>query len=179
MLKRILLFSSALLLFVVQLCFANVIVPMFAVPNDGPPINIGTVSIKPSPKGLLFVPNLHQLKPGEHGFHIHENASCADAAMAAGGHLDPKKTGKHLGPYNDAGHLGDLPVLLVDKSGNATKPVLAPRLKLADIDKHALIIHEDGDNYSDIPKPLGGGGKRIACGVIYLCSPINKMYCKK
>lgn len=27
----------------------------------------------------------------------------------AGGHLDPEKTGKHLGPYNDKGHLGDLP----------------------------------------------------------------------
>jgi Cu-Zn family superoxide dismutase len=28
------------------------------------------------------------------------------------------------------------------------------------------MIHEGGDNYSDQPKPLGGGGARIACGVI-------------
>lgn len=27
-------------------------------------------------------------------------------ALAAGGHLDPNKTGVHLGPYNDKGHLG-------------------------------------------------------------------------
>jgi Cu-Zn family superoxide dismutase len=28
------------------------------------------------------------------------------------------------------------------------------------------MIHAGGDNYSDTPKPLGGGGERIACGVV-------------
>ena len=28
------------------------------------------------------------------------------------------------------------------------------------------MIHDGGDNYADDPKPLGGGGGRIACGVI-------------
>ncbi|SSP59941.1 Cu/Zn superoxide dismutase [Acinetobacter baumannii] len=28
------------------------------------------------------------------------------------------------------------------------------------------MIHAGGDNYSDSPLPLGGGGARIACGVI-------------
>ena len=28
------------------------------------------------------------------------------------------------------------------------------------------MIHAGGDNYSDEPQPLGGGGGRIACGVI-------------
>ncbi|WP_324128836.1 superoxide dismutase family protein, partial [Acinetobacter baumannii] len=28
------------------------------------------------------------------------------------------------------------------------------------------MIHAGGDNYSDSPQPLGGGGARIACGVI-------------
>jgi Cu-Zn family superoxide dismutase len=28
------------------------------------------------------------------------------------------------------------------------------------------MIHEGGDNYADEPKPLGGGGARIACGVV-------------
>jgi len=27
------------------------------------------------------------------------------------------------------------------------------------------MIHAGGDNYSDQPEPLGGGGGRIACGV--------------
>ena len=34
-------------------------------------------------------------------------------------------------------------------------------LKLADVQGHALMIHAGGDNYSDTPKPLGGGGDRI------------------
>ncbi|NES46128.1 superoxide dismutase family protein, partial [Moorena sp. SIO2C4] len=37
---------------------------------------------------------------------------------------------------------------------------------VADLKGHSLIIHAQGDNYSDIPKPLGGGGARVACGVI-------------
>ncbi len=86
--------------------------------------------------------------------------------MAAGGHLDPSKTTQHLGPYSDQGHLGDLPALIVDKDGNANLPMLAPRLKIADILNHSLMIHAGGDNYSDNPT-LGGGGARIACGVIH------------
>lgn len=52
----------------------------------------------------------------------------AVAALAAGGHFDPQKTGKHLGPYAD-GHLGDLPPIYVTADGMANYPVLAPRLK--------------------------------------------------
>ena len=28
------------------------------------------------------------------------------------------------------------------------------------------MVHAGGDNYSDMPVPLGGGGARVACGVI-------------
>ena len=61
------------------------------------------------------------------------------------------------------GHLGDLPKLVVTADGKIS--VVAPHLKLADVKSRALVIHEGGDNYSDTPE-LGGGGKRIACGVI-------------
>jgi len=45
--------------------------------------------------------------------------------------------------------------------------VLAPRLKrLEELKGHALMVHAGGDNYADQPKPLGGGGARVACGVI-------------
>jgi len=45
-------------------------------------------------------------------------------------------------------------------------PVTAPHLKLADLHGHAIVIHAGSDNYADEPKPLGGGGARIACGVV-------------
>jgi Cu-Zn family superoxide dismutase len=55
---------------------------------------------------------------------------------------------------------------MADASGDAKTPVVAPRLELADLLGRSLMIHAEGDNYSDAPKPLGGGGARVACGVI-------------
>ena len=134
--------------------------------------SIGTVTFKQTAKGLLITPALGKLSPGEHGFHIHQNGSCEaaekegkmGAALAAGGHLNPEKVAHHGTPLD--GHLGDLPALTVNDKGFATTPVLAPRLKLTDIQGRAIMIHAGGDNYSDTPKPLGGGGDRVACGVI-------------
>lgn len=134
---------------------------------------LGTVGLTDTPYGLLLTPNLSQLEAGFHGFHIHENGSCNPAekdgvmvaGLAAGGHFDPTETGKHEGPYGE-GHLGDLPPLVVDSEGHASLPILAPRLKVADVKGKALMVHVDGDNYSDEPKKLGGGGARKACGVI-------------
>ena len=134
--------------------------------------SIGTVKIAETPAGLQFTPDLHDLTPGEHGFHVHENPSCdpgmkdgsSMAALSAGGHYDPDNTGRHAGPKGD-GHKGDLPVLTVDENGNAQMSVVARRLKLSEVKGHSLMIHAGGDNYSDDP-PMGGGGARIACGVI-------------
>lgn len=136
--------------------------------------SLGVVKITETDNGLVFTPDLKTLPPGEHGFHVHAKGSCEpalkegkpSAAEAAGGHLDPQHTGKHLGPEGK-GHLGDLPVLVVNNDGTATGPVTAPRLKkLDDVKGKALMIHVGGDNMSDQPKPLGGGGARYACGVI-------------
>src|SRR5690606_1630249 len=60
----------------------------------------------------------------------------------------------------------DLPPLYVDEDGSARHPVLAPRLKLADLQGRAIMIHAGGDNYADEPSKLGGGGSRVACGVV-------------
>jgi len=134
---------------------------------------IGSISVKDSKYGLILTPQLNRLPPGIHGFHIHQNADCGHmmaggkpmAASAAGGHYDPAMTGKHEGPYGE-GHLGDLPFLSVDKDGNAAGSVLAPRLKVADLEGRSLMIHVGGDNYSDVPEKLGGGGGRLACGAV-------------
>lgn len=159
-------FSATLLSLATSAVFAApVIIEMKSVDPAGNGASIGTVTITAQKCGVLITPNLHTLTPGVHGFHVHETPSCADHAMAAGGHLDPKKTTKHEGPYAH-GHLGDLPVLVADKDGNAALPTLAPHLSMKDFKNHALMIHTGGDNYSDTPEKLGGGGARIACGVI-------------
>ncbi|NBA94925.1 superoxide dismutase family protein [Pseudomonas sp. R5(2019)] len=149
-------------------------VAIHLVSADGPPQPIGKVTVTETEHGLLFAPQLTSLGAGIHGFHVHQNGSCDAAvvdgkkvaAAAAGGHFDPAKTGKHLGPYA-SGHLGDLSALYVNADGSADNPVLAPRLKkLTEVEGRALMIHAGGDNHSDMPQPLGGGGARMACGVI-------------
>ncbi|MBU3636082.1 superoxide dismutase family protein [Polynucleobacter sp. es-MAR-4] len=134
---------------------------------------IGTISAIDTPKGLLLTPNLKDLPAGDHGFHIHQNPSCESlkkdgisiAGLAAGGHFDPGNTGKHEG-YMGHGHKGDMPVLTVNPNGTADKALIVPHLKEVDILGRSIMIHAGGDNYSDTPLPLGGGGARIACGVI-------------
>jgi len=152
--------------FLINSVHAAITVQMNAVDSNGNAKNIGTVTLDETKwGGVMITPDLKGLSPGLHGFHIHENPSCDDKAMAAGGHFDPKKTAQHLGPYGD-GHLGDLPVLTVTQNGDASLPSLAPRLTLKDIKGHALMVHLHGDNYSDSPEKLGGGGPRFACGII-------------
>ena len=136
---------------------------------------VGAIVLEDSEYGLLITPSLVNLSPGAHGFHIHENPDCSPAekegemvpGLAAGGHYDPEETGSHEGPYGD-GHLGDLPPLFVDAEGNANIPTLAPRLSVADVIDRSIMVHMHGDNFSDEPAALGGGGARLACGVIDL-----------
>lgn len=153
---------------------AELTVPMNLVDEKGGSQAIGQVIVSETAYGLVFTPVLTGLPSGVHGFHVHENPSCAPkekdgkltAAMAAGGHYDPHKTGKHGTPWGD-GHLGDLPGLVVGGDGTASYSVLAPRLKtLAEIQGRSLMIHAGGDNHADHPAALGGGGARIACGII-------------
>jgi len=152
---------------------ADTSVQMNTVDDKGVGASVGQVTITETKYGLVFTPSLKGLSPGLHGFHVHENPSCAPKekdgkmvpALAAGGHFDPNGTKRHGSPWGD-GHLGDLPPLFVDAEGNANQPVLAPRLKAADIAGRSLMLHAGGDNHADMPAALGGGGARMACGVI-------------
>jgi len=169
--------SLAVVLFI--LCLAgsvfggDVVVKVQLVSEQGIGKEIGTITVSDSKFGLLLTPRLSGLTPGLHGFHVHEKPDCSHSlkdgkavpALAAGGHYDPGATGRHEGPYG-SGHLGDLPALYIDADGNAALPVLAPRLKAVDIMGRSIMIHAGGDNYSDTPAALGGGGARVACGIV-------------
>ncbi|HEX5128485.1 MAG TPA: superoxide dismutase family protein [Usitatibacter sp.] len=142
--------------------------------------SIGTVTISANPGGgVVFKPALNGLPVGDHGFHVHEKGDCGpkekngkpSAGEAAGPHWDPDKTAKHAGP-DGKGHRGDLPTLVVPPVppagtpvGPARTPVVAKHLKLADLAGKSLMIHAGGDTYGE-PPASGGGGDRIACGVI-------------
>ena len=147
-----------------------------AAPSDTPSVTVdihatdsgmrlGSVHIEDTADGARFTPNLGGLTAGEHGFHVHVNPDCGMTGQNAGGHYDPANTGRHEGPDGN-GHLGDLPRLTVDGRGTANVPVVARRVRVSDVIGRSLMVHANGDNYSDVPAPLGGGGARVACGVI-------------
>jgi len=153
---------------------AKLTVPMAMATATGKGAGVGTVTLSDAKGGVSIKLDLHGLPPGEHGFHVHQNPSCEPATAAdgkvtpaggAGAHLDPAKTAMHIGPTGE-GHLGDLPKVTVAADGTAKATLTAPRIKnVAELRGHALMIHAGGDNYSDQPAPLGGGGARLACGV--------------
>lgn len=137
-------------------------------------VRVGVMKLSDTPEGLRIKTELYHLLPGVHGLHIHENNTCSSAvnkdgqlipALGAGNHYNPNNAPHHGSPTT--GHLGDLPPLVVNEKGHAYQTLIAPRLTLADVHQRAIVIHAGGDNHADQPLPLGGGGERIACGVIF------------
>lgn len=152
---------------------AELTIPVNALDAGGIGAAIGSVKVRDGAKGMTVTPRLSGLMPGPHGFHVHENPSCQPKeqdgkmvpGLSAGGHYDPHKAGRHEGPWGH-GHLGDMPALAVNGDGTATDPLTVPQMKVADLKGRAIVIHAGADNYADQPKPLGGGGARVACGVV-------------
>ncbi|KAB0570934.1 superoxide dismutase family protein [Brucella pituitosa] len=166
--------ASTIALFAMPAFAQDTTVKMYEALETGQGKEMGTVTVSQSADGLSFKADLNGMPGGEHGFHVHEKGSCAPAeqdgkmvpAQAAGGHYDPEGSKHHMGPEGH-GHMGDLPLLKADADGKVSETVVAPRLKsLDEIKGRALMVHIGGDNYADQPKPLGGGGARIVCGVI-------------
>lgn len=165
--------SSTLVVALPAVAGESVEVTINLVSPQGVGAAIGTIAFSDTPAGLSIAPKLSGLPPGERGFHIHQNPDCGAkekdgamvAALAAGSHYDPAHSGKHAGPHG-GGHKGDLPKLEVAPDGTASKAVVVPGVSVSDIRNRSVMIHAGGDNYSDNPAPLGGGGARIACGVI-------------
>jgi len=148
-------------------------VTMNLITAEGVGKSVGTVTVSESKDGVTLATDLKGLPPGEHGFHLHEKGSCDPgekegkkvAGGSAGAHFDPDATKAHKGP-GGGGHKGDLPKLEVSDKGVAKAKLEVAGLKLDDVAGRTLMIHAGGDNYSDTPKPLGGGGDRVVCGVV-------------
>jgi Cu-Zn family superoxide dismutase len=143
--------------------------------RDGIADKLGTVVLTEVNKGLDVEVKVKGLTPGQHGFHIHEGISCGsvgpdgniDRGLPAEGHYDPTDSGHHSGP-DGGGHAGDLPYLIADEHGEVDTSFRVQGLSVEEIAGRAIVIHDGGDNYSDSPKPLGGGGGRFGCGILEL-----------
>lgn len=140
-------------------------------------VQVGT-GILPTVQVIVTVEGL---APGsKHGFHIHENGSCADSPGppvvpfgGAGGHFDPGPFGNSTPPdTNHPFHMGDLPNLKADSHGRASFIHTTSRITLSagplsilDGNGSAVIVHALED-LGTTGLPPGAGGARIACGVV-------------
>src|SRR5438105_15160450 len=79
----------------------------------------GTVTFTKVGNDVQVVGDITGLKPGKHGFHIHEKGDCsAPDAASAGAHFNPGQH-KHGGPMTAERHEGDLGNIEADASGKA------------------------------------------------------------
>jgi Cu-Zn family superoxide dismutase len=128
---------------------------------------LGNVSFTQEAAGVRLVADISGLKPGAHGFHIHEKGDCsAPDASSAGGHFNPGRQA-HGKVGEGAHHAGDLPSLEADAEGKAKLDVTLNSLSLSGehaIVGRALIVHADPDDFKT--QPAGNAGGRVACGVI-------------
>jgi len=115
---------------------------------------------------VQVVADIQNLKPGKHGFHIHEKGDCSAAdAASAGAHFNPTQK-HHGGPMTPDHHTGDLGNLEADASGKAHldwKGKLSLSGKDSIIGK-SVVVHEKEDDLKT--DPSGNSGARIACGAI-------------
>jgi Cu-Zn family superoxide dismutase len=107
------------------------------------------------------------LKPGKHGFHVHEFGDLTSKdGMATGGHFNPEGT-KHGGHHADERHVGDLGNIVADKDGTAVVKMTDKLISLHgphSIIGRAIIVHADADDEKS--QPAGNAGARIGAGVI-------------
>jgi Cu-Zn family superoxide dismutase len=137
----------------------------------------GTITFKEVPGGGIQIDaHLSGLKPGRHGFHIHEVGDCTGDGTAAGPHFNPAGH-QHGGPDSPAPHAGDYGNIVADDMGHAMLDMIARSITLDDpvtgIVGRAVVVHEGEDDLTS--QPAGNSGKRIGCGVITMDMPSGAM----
>jgi len=117
--------------------------------------------------GVQIIADINGLKPGEHGFHIHEFGDCsASDASSAGAHFNPTNK-KHGCPNDPEHHAGDMGNIVADSNGHAHFDFVSKDIKLQgnnNVIGRSIIVHEGKDDC--ISQPAGNSGAKIGCGVI-------------
>ena len=127
----------------------------------------GTVTFTKAEGGVRVQAQLKGLKPGDHGFHVHEFGDCsAPDGTSAGGHFNPAGA-PHAGPHDPQRHAGDMGNVTAGVDGGASVDYVDPQASFDgpnDILGRGVIVHEKGDDLKT--QPTGNAGGRVACGVI-------------
>jgi superoxide dismutase, Cu-Zn family len=134
-------------------------------PKSGSQVT-GAVTFTKSGNDVQVVADIQNLKPGKHGFHLHEKGDCsAPDAASAGAHFNPTHQ-HHGGPDSAERHTGDFGNIIADASGKAHLDWKG-KMSLSGADSiigKSVVVHEKEDDLKT--DPSGNSGARVACGVI-------------
>lgn len=127
----------------------------------------GSVTFSKAEGGVKVSAKVSGLKPGAHGFHVHEFGDCTAAdGASAGGHFNPSGE-PHAGPHDAQRHAGDMGNIDAGADGVATVAYVDSRATLegpGSILGRGVIVHANADDMKT--QPTGNAGGRVACGVI-------------
>lgn len=129
----------------------------------------GSVIFTKRRDGIGIIGDIEGLKPGKHGFHIHEKGDCSSPdGKSAGDHFNPFNK-SHGAPTDTLRHAGDFGNIEADQNEIAHFEWVDTLISFSgsnSIIGRAVIVHEKVDDLKS--QPSGNAGNRLACGVIEL-----------
>jgi Cu/Zn superoxide dismutase len=114
------------------------------------------------------------LKPGYHGFHIHQSGDLSRKCDSLCAHYNPTNSdhGARYDKHNrhKPRHLGDLGNIKANSKGVVNETFVQSNIDIYDIIGRSMVIHADKDDLgkgrNDESLKTGNSGKRILCGVL-------------
>ncbi|KAK6741501.1 hypothetical protein RB195_009388 [Necator americanus] len=150
-----------------------------AVKGGNPSKTIGIIDLTQIGTLVKLNGTVSGLKPGVHGFHVHEKGDLGNGCISAGGHFNPHKM-THGAPDDSNRHVGDLGNVITSEHGETVISISDSVVALTgqhNVIGRAIVIHADPDDLgrgtSELSKTTGNAGARVACGVIGISDEVE------